>query len=174
MIKIKIEQTNKGITTRNQKGNFNLKFPKNFGMARRQMRRDLKFVDNIFHETLNEIADLVLDDTLNETREGRSGLRHFVTGDLFNSIGLRVSGTTKDEVEITFGYFIQYGLNLEQGGPRSRNLRKNQQLNNGASKEDVEQMTRAYPIIVPTWEKHKNQVSEDIRKQVFESFKKRV
>ena len=153
MFKIRIEQTNKGKTTKNRKNNFKLKFPFQMAKAGRQSRNSLRKVniEDVFEPLLTEISLNILEDRLNEAPESRKGtLTHFQTGDLFRSIDLRVSGTRSDEVHMDFGYFISYGLNLELGGPRSRSLRNFQILENGASTSETERNTRVYPCLLYT------------------------
>ena len=108
-------------------------------------------------DILRDIKKNIIDDELNKdlTFPEASDLNHVISGRLLASVRQevefdRVAGTT----EILFGYFVPYGLNLEEGN------------SDGSS--------NPFPIIVPIWENGKESVKQEIFKEVKNNFKTRL
>ena len=108
--------------------------------------------ENVLKDTLTIIRENVINDEINENstelreafdRLDSQELSHVVTGELLSSIREEVDfNKTRGVTDITFGYFVSHGLNLELGNP------------DGSS--------RAYPIIIPVWEDRKELIKNDI------------
>jgi hypothetical protein len=112
-------------------------------------------MSKIMSETLDEIRRYVSLDTLNiaNARARRDGgepdLTHIISGKLFKSIDVKRTSKSNDSAEYDFGYFVDYGLNLEKGTPN----------------------TKAYPIITRVWNNDKNLVFNDTVDAIYDKFK---
>jgi len=179
MFKFKIIQTTRGV--KKEKRNLTSGFE-----AEKAIKKSLRAARKInasYHlsNILEEIRQNLLQDRLNDFPESRSSENkqsHYITGDLYRSVGFRVTGSTKDEININFGYFINYGENLELGGPINPEVLKRKLKAQADKMKDISMMdfdfeeeSRAYPIISVLWERKKHTIVEDITDDILMKFR---
>jgi len=130
-------------------------------------------ISDVLEPVVAEIRSNLLSDWLNDPpphRDEEEPFMHFVTGDLYRSV--RVEPTYKrGSIEANFGYFIEYGLNLETGGPTTDTRDKEEFLTNQQYTGTGSDSSVPYPIIQQVWEIHRLRVKKDILDAVVEKFK---
>lgn len=156
----------------------------------KKLKRAIRFMKRIDHANalktvFDEIREQLMEDTLNRdvaplsrTRSNKK-LTHYLiqpealknTRHLYDQLKSKMTGTSTEKVSINFGYYVNYGKNLEEGGRLSSKLRKHLIMEQGVDEDAVPEFTVPYPIIVPIWNKHKEKVTEQILKEVFQRFK---
>jgi hypothetical protein len=128
---------------------------------------------------VREIRANVVKDSINE-----GGYSHVVTGNLLKNTRQEHNiSITPDQirVDIKFGYFVEYGLNLETGtggaqvplGPLQRWLKEKFNATPDklyarslALQKVIRSGSRAYPIIQPVWEVSKDDYVQRVEEKV--------
>lgn len=131
-------------------------------------------IGQILQPTVDFIRATLLDDHLNQPPEQRadeSPFMHYVTGRLYRNTKYHIVQKTPTDISVNFGYFVDYGKNLELGGPLPEKPVKTKRRKK--KKDRKQRKSTAYPIIVPVWDIHKASVFKQVSDAFFNNFKKK-
>ena len=149
---------------------------KRIDTKQRRITKNYKYIFvNPLRPLLTEIRKNVIRDSFN------GGMSHKVSGNLLRSVGTTTTRYTGGglRLRIKFGYHIKYGMELETGSKKVDsiptlekwiNKKFGKTKNSFARARQLQENQRkrgrkAYPIIVPVWEKNKKEYMRTVKKR---------
>lgn len=140
-----------------------------------------KVPDTVFEGLIEDIKDMLFEDTLNSTefpdsRQRESPKGHIMTGELLDSVDATVT-IRGSKVNLKVGYFIDYGLSLELGGvfdPETVPTGKRDLFTVPFDKllDKGPTQTTPYHIIEPLFEFNRIKIRTKIYNEISNNFKK--